>query len=826
MNQQLRAWLASPDALRIVDSAVAAAAQVAFQQHAQQWTRYELDCSLGDIWRLSQDQDCCYDRPSIGPTYAMWYHGQRTHDAIRLIGRAVAESRDGVQILDVGAGTGTTLFAAALVIAGLVRTHQPHAGRVHLKLVDASPFMLEHARTGWGELQRTLPELQGLVFPDFECATWPKATPFAAGDCIVVGSYMFDHSDATRLAEITLAFRALLHRSRATELLLMSARPRREVAAGVAAALGRAGWTAQPGLLEPELWNGVLAQAHAVRSHLYTQANLPNPGRWQRQPPWNDFRDKVVFRFLGRETHPPIPAIPFAGQIDPDARQHEAATPDDRPTLVFGAAGSGKSIVLAERVVRVVEVWQQCQREQLINTGQNPPPRVLVTAFNRDMVVRLKQLVRSRLGDGWRETEHRSDAGFLPVTWSLSRDGQNQPDIRFANWDLVATRVLRFPANGRSNWAEQVPALLNGDEGALLPEYARNEAWLLSELRRVIWGRRALVRGIYCGDGRTEPIERRGRERPLQAQSRETVWRMLMDGRVRHWIHRLIDVHRAMTRTIADGVPWRNGGFNPFTHIFVDECQDFTPADFDIVASMSDEGSRLFATGDHAQSLRLGRSCPIPGLIRRRRWDRKELLGSYRVPLRICESVRPLAEFIAARDGVGEQDHERLAALPQSMKAATLGVRPVFVVGETRQHLATALADVLRTYGTIVAEATDPAQRRISIVEEDEQLRACLQPLMNGAALPIVSESMHSIKGLERSCVVWSTAAAFDTDESHEEWAYTILTRITCLLIVAMVPHETPEPIRRIVGRLHPQRVLHWTEEAEEQFNACHRLAQ
>jgi hypothetical protein len=81
---------------------------------------------------------------------------------------------------------------------------------------------------------------------------------------------------------------------------------------------------------------------------------------------------------------------------------------------------------------------------------------------------------------------------------------------------------------------------------------------------------------------------------------------------------------------------------------------------------------------------------------------------------------------------------------------------------------------------------------------------------------------MRTIKGLERPVVVWSTRAEIDADDSLLEWIYTILTRTTGVLIV-LLSVETPEEVRRILGRLREDRVLPWTAQAEQRFEELRR---
>src|SRR4051812_44208192 len=86
---------------------------------SRSWSAFDLAKSLDDTWNLSGGEDCCYDRPSIGLNYALWYHARRTQDILRLVLRNW-ENRPPTHILDLGSGTGAVAWALALAIdAGL-----------------------------------------------------------------------------------------------------------------------------------------------------------------------------------------------------------------------------------------------------------------------------------------------------------------------------------------------------------------------------------------------------------------------------------------------------------------------------------------------------------------------------------------------------------------------------------------------------------------------------------------------------------------------------------------------------------------------------------
>src|SRR5438552_4020832 len=112
---KIRQWLRG-QAPRL-DSLIAKAAREAFVQHPE-WSAYELDDSLADLYRLHNGRDACYDRPSIGPTYALWYHGRRMHDALTLLAQPVLARGGGkLVVLDLGSGTGAVAWALGLLVA-------------------------------------------------------------------------------------------------------------------------------------------------------------------------------------------------------------------------------------------------------------------------------------------------------------------------------------------------------------------------------------------------------------------------------------------------------------------------------------------------------------------------------------------------------------------------------------------------------------------------------------------------------------------------------------------------------------------------------------
>ncbi len=253
--------------------------------------------------------------------------------------------------------------------------------------------------------------------------------------------------------------------------------------------------------------------------------------------------------------------------------------------------------------------------------------------------------------------------------------------------------------------------------------------------------------------------------------------------------------------------------------------QDFTPADFDLVGALVTDPKGIVVGGDPAQAIHLGKSAGLPPPMKGHRWSRHHLEGSYRLPVRVCEAVAPIARAIqamraASGPGAVTGDVAPLLSasevvLPHGVKNAVLGVRPVVVAG-SHSEVRDQVCEVLSRYGPLL-DGSD-GERIVTIAEGDEWIEHALRGGLDGG-FALRRESMRAIKGLERPCVIWSTRAAIPDRESHDEWIYTILTRTTCLVVLA-VSEATPPAVSEVLGRLEPDRLLFWTEPARARFTS------
>ena len=205
------------------------------------------------------------------------------------------------------------------------------------------------------------------------------------------------------------------------------------------------------------------------------------------------------------------------------------------------------------------------------------------------------------------------------------------------------------------------------------------------------------------------------------------------------FVHRRINAYEAHRALIEDEQPLALA--DAWTHVFVDECQDFTESDFRVLARIPPDPQRFFVTGDESQSMHLGPCYRRPGL-KRRLWKKYELGGSYRLPLRVCEALEGLAmAFIDSHAGPSVDELDLV--LPESWKAAVIGPRPIVLAGD-EESLAGNLRDVLAAHRPLFDTGDAP---RVLLAEIEPSAKVALHEVAPWADIEVAG--MLRIKGLE-----------------------------------------------------------------------------
>jgi len=159
-------------------------------------------------------------------------------------------------------------------------------------------------------------------------------------------------------------------------------------------------------------------------------------------------------------------------------------------------------------------------------------------------------------------------------------------------------------------------------------------------------------------------------------------------------------------------------------------------------------------------------------------------------------------------------------ALPVSVKNAMLGCRPIILASDSVDEFSAQLAEVLQFIAPLVQRG-----QSFRITNADELNKKVSQAVtrairLSGTAFELENNSMLRIKGLERSCIFFSTyfTGNGSPGTSTDEWIYTILSRTTSVLII-LLSSTTPSEVKSLIGRLRADRLLFWDRKAEMVFS-------
>jgi hypothetical protein len=103
---------------------------------------------------------------------------------------------------------------------------------------------------------------------------------------------------------------------------------------------------------------------------------------------------------------------------------------------------------------------------------------------------------------------------------------------------------------------------------------------------------------------------------------------------------------------------------------------------------------------------------------------------------------------------------------------------------------------------------------KITILEKDIELQRAI--IKKG--IPSETDTILSLKGLEKECVLWSTSIPLEFEKEVFEFSYTIVTRTSCILIVVLTDN-TQNVYKKILGLLEKERLIMWDKETEEKFD-------
>ncbi len=808
-EQELNNWLKNEQS--VIEKIILEAAKlyVAKHEHLPNFG-YDLSVSQKEAYNLMNSRDLCYDRVTTPLAYSLWYQARRINIFLSHFSSKILEACTSgypIDIFDLGAGTGCVQFCFGLSYVAHKRKGLK-ASFFRIINVDLSPFMLEYLRSFlWPVALQHYPELKDLPI-EYHVYSWSNKSDLKVTNPWICASYLFDSSDneeylTSNFEELINAFEPgkimFLTSSQSTKLSLMN---------NLAIKMKSLKYQVMPASNGNTIFDGVLSNVDNYRKGLIKKYNLKASAY---AVSWKDRSFSAVglekvqagFIFDTREIPQQLDLFNSPLKVRRDVQlndeQKKAASFETRPSIITGPAGCGKSVVITEKIINILEHYHWSKN---LN--------ILVTTFNKGLIKQLRAWLTDMLeakNVPHRQFYHLITNGVNDGTGEIVIGEQFKMRIKFVHFEMLGKYLGKikydpFDENIHINFIKSVIEITKKNLG--IPNDTMNDIlnpeFLLEEYHRVIYG---LGCRLASGEEVYQSIERKGRgNKPrLERNSprRKAIYQTLLHYGKWMYTDPKAGQSYIARRQLFLNLLQDNKVEDLFDYVFVDEFQDCTVSDYKIMSLMLKEIDNLVLAGDLAQAVHIGQSGTIPkeGDMSRRIYYK--LKGSYRLPFRICEAIFPLSQEITKNSG----DKDVTVELTP-YKGAPPGARPIIVFAPDTDNLAQKIIHIKNTYGVFKLN-------RITILEKDDLLCRALAK----AGQNVETTTILRLKGLEKEFIVWSIQADILFENEIKEFAYTIMTRTNCLLLIAITPLHKKYSLE-LVDLLKKDRLIYWDEETDK----------
>ena len=801
MNE-LEQWLL--DQQPVLDSIIASACRDFWKQNRNKENFvYDLKQTQQDQYNLMKGQDLCYDRITTPLSYALWYHPQRINTFLSLFKNQLLElSGEEIQIVDLGAGTGAVQQAIFIIAYGMKKHGITPPSFIHVVNVDSSPFMLHFNRDYlWKSFLKHYDFPHELCYKnEYEINAWSKTRKINKNYTIVAASYLFDASDEQK--NIKQDFFKAVEKKSPLFLLLSTSKHKKQHLDALAVGFGKIGYVIDPKTRSKLLYTRSLSEINTLREeirsfHPDVSSDITGEATWPDKSYTGLVIRKTQADMIAEPSAPINKATLYRSSIEVisdivlNEDQEKAARYEKSPSVIQGPAGCGKSIAICHKVVNTAK-----------NFHYTPGLKILVTTFNKELVKQLATWLRELFDEEKVSHEIKNSVRYFQFADSKIKN------ITLLHFDILPLRIGSVAYTGNVNEDRNRDILekyineVKTEESITSNEYDNifNTKFLLEEYHRVIYGL-----GVDVGKGPTkyQDIERTGRGNSPSLRKNEKRRELVFEVLKRYvaYLHKNdVPCFTRRRQLFLDKLK-KFPDTKKYDYVFVDELQDCTQADLKIFRLLLKDPNHLCAAGDIAQAIQIGKSARIPKFEGTNRKNIHRFKASYRLPVRVGEAIKPIAEQIKKDCNLPEDVD---VIIPY--KNAPPGARPIVVYGSTEESLASKIAAIIDAY-----KVYDIHQS--TILEKDDALLSALRRLRVQAE----TDTIFRLKGLERKCIIWSTRAEIKNEEEAYEITYTILSRTSSILIVALFD-DTHDSYIPVIDKLRQDRLIFWDSDTEEQF--------
>jgi len=770
-----------------------------------------------ESYNLIRNQDLCYDRPNTAFGYSLWYHGRRVNTFLSYFAKTILNTTDKqIEIFDLGAGTGAVQWAVGLVFHKM-KEEGMQVPKIKIINVDTSPFMLyyskdylwEHFISEYKHCQEFKDEIE------YEINSWSNSKKASVTNPWITASYLFDISDTATNGQVHTeykesvkeGFRELIKIFKPSTILLLTSDqpPKRLLLNELKGEFSANGYNQQEVSNTQLLLNGPLSATSNFRKELY-QTYLPDLITNEAQSlgrvvEWKDYsfvgtiltKQQSALNLIAEEPKKKAKEIKLYNtpvtvrrEIVLNSDQTKAAEHTERPTVITGPAGCGKSVVITERIKNLVAAKQY-----------SPDLNILVTTFNKQLMSYLGNWIADLLD------KEKVDRNGNTFTFKNSLN-KTEPNIRLMHFDILPTRIgnangtLVFNTTLRAIAVEAI-AIVKQENKITTNKHDKilNPDYIIEEYHRIIYGLQYVTENDFLTS------ERKGRPKLKKGgDNRKILWKAV-------W--KFLDI---LEKKKYESIVTRRHKFlkqlqqkeikTKFTHIFIDEFQDCTQADYHVFDLLLDNPNNIVLAGDIAQAIQIGNVADIPRIRTEEMSNRKThiLKGSYRLPFRISECITKISEII--QDG----------NIITPYKGSPPGARPIVIYAATAGDLKNKIESVYKTYSVYGLD-------RITILESDWDICNALKSIK----VVCETDTILRLKGLEKTCVLWSTRKDIEYKDEVAEFVYTILSRTTGILLIVLTT-QTLNKYHKILNLLRKDRLILWDSETKNNFNSfCQEAA-
>jgi hypothetical protein len=773
--------------------------------------RHDIDECNEEFFNLGKGGEAYYDRFSSGWLYSTWYHLRRVNGTLLPLADEWISARAKPQcIVDLGCGTGATLWSIGLMMCGLKRLGV-NFGKMKVINLDSSPFMKEYAELLWKRFC-TQYEDAGIISTDFAVRSWNSPNPFQVDNSWFYANYLFDSdADWEFLCD---EFSKLVQEKKPSRVFLRTSVQKRTTVDRIADTLSKFNYTNTIESCEIA-FKGRVDKVFRLRNDLRKKYNLNLSG----SPAWEPNRSGEYAKVLKAKAEQSLISIEHLSigrqinlkidEIELNEKQRDLAKirQSPFPMDISGAAGCGKSLVIVNAIKNLV-----LRRTRRKNS-------VLLTTFNKELIALFRSWLEILLGKEWK-------CHCPKENQYIFQSLKTEDKIEILHFDIIPTRIFGISNQIISDEQNESRA------SSAIEEICRRNGKKKSSLPKSITPLKITqyyFRYYYGNGWKTEEEFLNGqmdRDFFVYENARRMIFEIIRIYVSKFGNDDTFETRRdRCLRLISQNLKQEK-----FTYVFLDEFQDCSPSDLRILLGLVVSPDCITIAGDFSQAVHLGKKAQqlMAGIgssigLEMKKWQHRSLDGSYRLPYRISDCMKPFSAELG-KSNSGNVLHSYPGGPP--------GARPILVYGKTTSECGKKIANAMFYY-----RKYSKSETRLTILEKDAKLEKSIREgwkdvikkrdpgrILTGKGLFFLGtkcDSVLRIKGLEMPFVVWSSMKNPEEDnllETHE-FSYTAMTRTSAVLFIA-ASEETTIQNMQTLRLLSPNFLLTWDEESQKYLDS------